>query len=71
MHVCHALYRLGFDAYLQPIALALNYTILKKDFELKKWSRHDEFLLLFTDAAMQWLNGKYKYILHELYINIM
>ena len=58
MHVALAIYRLGFDAYLAPIANELGYTTLKKDFELKQWNKHDEFLLLFTEASFKWLRGK-------------
>lgn len=57
MHVCHGIYRLGFASYLQPIAEQFNYTILKCDFDLKKWNKHDEFLLLFTEGALAWLNS--------------
>jgi hypothetical protein len=57
MHVCHAIYRLGFSHYLEPIAILLGYTTLKTDFPLKQWNKHDEFLLLFTEASMQWLRS--------------
>jgi hypothetical protein len=57
MHVCHAIYRLGFVDYLSPIATILEFGSLKQEFLLKAWSHHDEFLLMFTDAAVTWLQG--------------
>jgi len=57
MHVCHAIYRLGFDDYLQPLAANFGYTTIKKNFDLKKWSRQDEVLLLFAEAGIQWLQS--------------
>ena len=35
--------------------MKFEYTILKQDFVLKKWSKHDEFLLMFTEASVKWL----------------
>ena len=58
MHWTLALYRLGFQAYLEPIAQALEYTHLTQDFQLNKWSKHDQFLLLFGTASIQWLKRK-------------
>ena len=55
MHICHAIYRLGFIDYLQPIAHHFGYETLKQDFILRKWKKHDEFLLLFTEASCKWL----------------
>ena len=57
MHFCAGLYRLGFGDYLLPIADKLQYTNLFQEFKLKQWNRHDEFLLLFTTAGVQWLLG--------------
>lgn len=57
MHVCHGIFRLGFEHYLKPIADQVGYTILTRDFQLKKWNKHDEFLLLFIEASVQWLYG--------------
>jgi hypothetical protein len=57
MHVCLAIYRLGFIDYISPIATTLGFVLLKRDFELKNWKHHDEFLLMFTDAAVKWLQG--------------
>ena len=57
MHFCHALYRLGGEQYLLPLASAFHYSEIKINFQLKEWSAHNEFLLLFTDAAMAWLTG--------------
>ena len=59
MHVCHAIYRLGYDAYMALIANLVGYTTLKKDFNLKKWNKHDEFLLLFTEASFLWLQSMF------------
>ena len=57
MHVCHAIYRLGFDKYMKPIATELGFTSLAMNFPLKLWSKHDEFLLMFAEATMVWLRG--------------
>lgn len=57
MHVCHGIYRLGFTTYLQPVAAALGFDYLKRDFILKEWKMHDQFLLMFCDAVAQWLHG--------------
>ena len=57
MHVALGIYRLGFDDYIASVANLLGYTTLKKDFPLKQWNKHDEFLLLFTEASFQWLRG--------------
>ena len=65
MHFCHAVYRLGFHDYLEPVAKAFNLTTLCVDFKLRKWNKHDEFLLLFTEASCNWLSG----MLSEMYDN--
>lgn len=57
MHICHAIYRLGFRSYLEPVAKAFKLTALSEDFKLRKWNKHDEFLLLFTEASCNWLRG--------------
>jgi len=72
MHVCHAIYRLGWENFFLPIVTHLKYGFfinlnsiitffsydhLKRDFILKKWSRNDEFLLAFCDATSLWLKG--------------
>lgn len=59
MHVCHAIFRLGFFNYLQPVASAFGFNLLKMDFLLKEWKMHDQFLLMYCDAAAQWLHGMY------------
>lgn len=57
MHLCAAIYRLGFTEYLQPVAIALGFNLLVKNFALKNWKHHDQFLLLFCDAGAMWLQG--------------
>lgn len=58
MHVTHALYRLGGASYLLPVAQSIGFKYLTIDFALKNWDKHDEFLLLFCDAGMLWLQGR-------------
>jgi hypothetical protein len=40
-----------------PFATNLGFHKLHINFPLKKWSQHDDFLLLFCDASLQWLAG--------------
>lgn len=57
MHFCLGVYRLGYTQYLKPIADKLQYNNIQLDFQLKKWSSHDEFLLLVATAGVSWLHG--------------
>jgi hypothetical protein len=53
MHVALAIFRLVFTDYIEPLTRAFHYTTLRKDFVLRTWNKHDEFLLLFTEASFQ------------------
>ena len=57
VHFCHALYRLGGEQYLLPLARLTGYKYLEVNFLLAKWDKHDQFLLLFCDAGVAWLRG--------------
>ena len=57
LHVCLAIYRVGFIDYLEPVAKALRYNSLMEDFTSKKWSGHSDFLLIYAEAAYNWLHG--------------
>jgi len=59
MHFCKALFRLGGTQYLLPLAAKYGHSAIKIEFQLKEWSVHNEFLLLFTDAACNWLRGEF------------
>jgi hypothetical protein len=57
MHLCHALYRLGGEQYLMPMAEYVGFKYLQIDFLLNKWNKQDQFLLLFCDAFIEWFQG--------------
>jgi len=58
MHLCHALYRLGGEQYLLPMAHAIGFKHLLIDFPLDKWNKQDQFLLLFCDAFTMWFQSE-------------
>lgn len=55
MHLCHTIMRLGYDEYLQPIANHLNINNITKNFLLKNWDKHDDFMLVVAQACVNWL----------------
>lgn len=61
MHFCLSLYCLGGTDYLIPIGKEAGFQYLAVDFPLAKWDYHNEFLLLFCDASMKWLQGNLFY----------
>jgi hypothetical protein len=70
MHVALAIFRLAFTDYIEPLTHALHYTTLRKDFVLRTWNKHDEFLLLFTEASFRWLAGIHYHYIIEIMILI-
>ena len=55
MHLCHGILRIGGAEYILPIAEQIGHKYIEVEFQLKNWSKQDDFLFLFADAGMTWL----------------
>ena len=55
IHFCHAVFRLGGENYLMPLAEEMGYGYLYVNFTMKQWTHHDRFLLIVADCVTSWL----------------
>jgi hypothetical protein len=55
IHWTHALYRLGGESWMLPIAEHLAFKNISIDFVSKYWDKQEDFLLIFTQGVLEWL----------------
>ena len=55
IHFCHAVFQLGGENYLMPLAEEMGYGYLYVNFTMKQWTHHDRFLLIVADCVTSWL----------------